>query len=291
MPLTRARTKQSGLTGLSVFGSLAVTLALLAAAAYVWQEGNPAVTDDIALTRPTGEELAKVARTRILFGHQSVGANIISGLEAVYAETDTPGLRVVDDPERGSAGGFLAHTYVGVNGDPLGKIADFTRLVEGPHGEDVDVALLKLCYLDIDASTDIDAIFGAYAAAIGDLEQRHPDIRFLYATVPLTADRGFKGRIKALVGGDRQMGPADNVARQRYNALVRERFQGTGRLFDIAAVEATFDSAPTLREHNGEAYYVLSEALRSDRGHLNEIGSQAAAMELIRVVAATTPVA
>jgi len=68
--------------------------------------------------------------------------------------------------------------------------------------------------------------------------------------------------------------------------LVRLRFGSTGRLFDIAAVEATLAQDPTERHSGGLAYYVLNKALASDAGHLNDLGGGLAATELIRVVAA-----
>src|SRR5947208_8367636 len=38
----------------------------------------------------TKDELAKVARTRVFFGHQSVGANVLDALPGLYAEHGLP---------------------------------------------------------------------------------------------------------------------------------------------------------------------------------------------------------
>jgi hypothetical protein len=44
-------------------------------------------------------------------------------------------------------------------------------------------------------------------------------------------------------------------------------------------------SDPARRSENGSDYYVLNEALSSDAGHLNDVGSRIVAAELIRIIA------
>ncbi len=129
-----------------------------------------------------------------------------------------------------------------------GKFGDFTDGERRSLGDGVDVALLKLCYVDVVAGTDVDAVFAAYSALMDELERKHPSVRFLYTTVPLSTDRGWKSIVKSWIGRDDQMGPADNIARERYNELVRARYGASGRLFDIAAVEATMTEIPTQRD-------------------------------------------
>lgn len=260
-------------------------LALTAGAAWALSEREPEVPAAVAATTPTSEELATFAGTRIFFGHQSVGSNIIAGTESLFSGNED--LTVVETREEVPAeGGFLVHAHVGVNGDPFGKFDDFASIIDGPMGSSVDVALIKLCYVDVTASTDVQAVFEAYTELMTRLEAEHADVTFVYTTVPLTTDRGWKQTVKAWLGRDDQMGPADNVARQQYNELIRERYGDTGRLFDIAAVESTMDDDPTLRSLDGQSYYVLHGGLAADPGHLNDPGSRVAATELIRVIAA-----
>ncbi|MDH2414810.1 hypothetical protein [Nocardioides sp. CER19] len=248
------------------------------------------MTRPVQFDEPTATELQTVARTKILFGHQSVGANLLGALPDVYRQAHLPAPLIVETRDVAtSARGFIAHAYVGRNGDPLGKLADFSRLVDGPLGDDVDVALVKFCYADIVAGTDVRAVFDAYTSTMADLAARHPDVRFLYTTAPLTADRNVKAKIKAVLGRDDGMGPDDNRARQRYNELIREEYGMSGRLFDIAAVESTMQATPTRRGDGDGTYYVLNDNLRSDRGHLNEQGAEAAAAEFVRVVSANAP--
>lgn len=265
-------------------------LALAVVGLLWWRATGPAEGDIKETVMPSRDELRTVAHTRVLFGHNSVGMNIIDGLGEVYERAGLAPPHVVstDGNEPLPHGGVLGHAYVGTNGDPLGKLAAFEKLMDGPAGEDVGVALVKLCYVDVVAGTDAEEVFDAYARTMADLEERHPDVVFLYTTVPLTADppRTVKELVKRLLGrGD--TGPADNPVRERYNDLVRKRYAGTGRLFDIAALESTAAGSPQRRTtRSGATYHVLHRAFTSDGGHLNRLGSQAAAAELVRDIAA-----
>ncbi len=248
----------------------------------------PIGSAEVTVDEPLPAQLAAFADTSILFGHQSVGANIIDGIGAVYASAGEPAPRVAEigTGEDAPDGAGIAHAFVGINGDPFGKLRDFEALVDDPASAGAEVALVKFCYLDITSSSDVRAVFDAYTATMDALEARHPDITFLYTTVPLTTDRSWKAKLKALVGAGDQLGPADNVARREYNTLIRERYAESGRLFDIAAVETTADDGPLSRMHDGAEYFVLNAALSSDAGHLNELGGKAAASALIRTVTA-----
>jgi hypothetical protein len=278
-------------------GVWAGVLGLAVALTGAWLLRSPGMNDQVAVAEPSESELRVVGKTTVLFGHNSVGMNILDGVAKVYADAAVPapaiadvsGVDVADGAGAGEPGNAsLRHAYIGVNEDPLSKLAAFTELMDGAAGEDVDVALMKLCYVDITAATDVQAVFDAYASTMAEVEAAHPDVRLLYTTVPLTADRNWKSKVKAAVGRDDEMGPADNVARERYNAMIREKYAATGRLVDIAAAEAEGTGE---RRQDGRPYYVLNENLTYDRGHLNEAGSTAVAAELLKIVAAYSPVA
>lgn len=242
--------------------------------------------ETLVVAAPSDAQMRALTGSRLFFGHQSVGSNLLDGLDSLTAESAGADPHVIETRDAVLRGGFLAHAHVGVNGDPQSKFDDFAAVLDGPLGDEIDVALLKLCYTDITAGTDVDAVFAEYEHLLEDLRERHPGVIFLYATVPLTTDRDVKATIGSWLGRGHGMGPDDNVARQAYNERVRERFAQTGRLFDIAAVEAALDQAPTLRDQGGSDYYVLHGALSADPGHLNELGARAAAAEFVRVVAA-----
>lgn len=260
---------------------------MAAGAAWAASGKEPSVPESVVAATPGAGDLEEFSGTRIFFGHQSVGSNVIAGAADLYADAGNAALIVVETrDEVPASGGFLAHAHVGVNGEPLGKIQDFARIVSGPMGDQVDVAVLKLCYDDIVEGTDVQAVFDEYSATMTRLESEHPGVSFVYTTVPLTTDRGWKQVVKSWIGRADRMGPSDNLARERYNALIRERYGDSGRLFDIAAVESTMNTTPMSRTQDGQTFYVLHPGLASDPGHLNEIGSRAAASELIRVVTA-----
>lgn len=247
-------------------------------------------TERLTVEDPSADQLRAVASSRIFFGHQSVGSNVLGGLDALARDLAVPELKITETRSASEVvAGTMAHAHVGRNRDPQSKIDEFAAIMNGPMASAVQIALLKLCYIDVTASSDPAAVFDAYASTLDDLSRRHPGVTFLAVTVPLARDPGWKGVVKSWLGKNNDMGPADNVARQTFNQLLRERYAGTGRLFDIAAVEAAMDQAPTRRSRGGTEYYVLHEAFSSDPGHLNALGSRAAAAELVRTLAANLP--
>lgn len=241
--------------------------------------GSPTSPADVGTTPiwrhtpVTAAALRSAARTRVFFGHQSVGGNIMKGVTALYKadSMSAPPFVEVSAVSTGlpGSGGFLAHAFIGENGDPLAKIADFDAILRAGVGGRVDVALMKLCYADITAKSDVAGVFDRYAAVIAGLERDFPKVRFLYATVPLKTNR-----------------PADNIARAAYNELVRREYQETGRLYDIAAIEATApDGSRVSGVEGGQAFDSLFGGYSTDGGHLNEVGTRTAAAPLLQLVA------
>lgn len=216
--------------------------------------------------------VATAAEQRLFFAHQSVGFNVMKGLNHL-SRTNGWGNPVYVDlaggetvPE-GPGGGFIVQVKIGRNGDPLGKIADFDkRLRDGLAGK-VNIAALKLCYVDINSGTDVAAIFKKYRTALNDLEKDYPGITFLHATVPLKTEDA-----------------AGNKTRTRLNELLRKEYGDTGRLWDIAAIEST---DPEGERVGGKGYEALFSGYASDGAHLNEEGGQVVAAELLKVVAHT----
>ncbi len=238
-------------------------------------------TEAYQVAAATAEDLADVADLRIFFAHQSVGGNILDATPAVF---DAAGLAVPEIVETEDAaavtGPMIVHAYVGENRDPIGKITEFDRMMRSGMGEAVDVAVLKLCYIDVRDDTDVDEIFDLYSETLAALERDFPDVTFLYVTVPLTTEFGgatqrAKQRIKDLLGRDNLYVPADNVAREELNALIRAEYGATGRLFDIAAIQATdLDGNRRVRSHDGSEYFAMEDVISSNPGHLNSAGGE-----------------
>ena len=245
----------------------------------------------------TAEDLAAVERVRVFFDHQSVGMNVVDAIPGVYAELGVPAppisqveatdAQVAPAVQQAPASGFLAHSYVGQNGDPLGKIRDFDARIRGGVGDQVDVAVMKLCFVDIISSTDVDAVFEKYRSTMAALERDYPDVTFLHVTTPLSTDPSWRYRIRQLAGRDPHLGPADNLARQRLNDLMRREYPAD-RVFDLAAIESTApDGSRSGGTSSGQRYYALYDGYASDAGHLNEAGAAIAAAHLLHLIADT----
>ncbi len=245
-----------------------------------WGPREPDPFLDTAAESVSPAELTAAAGGRVFLGHMSIGWNMLGGLEQIYADRGVAQPAIVQvvpgdpPPELPADGGAIVHAEIGTNGDPLGKIANFDATMRAGMADAVDVAVLKLCYTDVTASTDVEAVFAAYRSTMDALERDHPDVRFLHATVPLTAaPSGIKQHLKVALRGD------DNAARERYNALVREAYGGDD-LFDIAAAEGTAaDGVRTASLATGWA--------DGDRQHLNPAGSAMLAARFLDVLTQT----
>lgn len=230
-------------------------------------------------------DLVAVGEARVFFAHQSVGRNVLEILPRLYATHDLPAPQITDLADA-DPGDRLVHTHIGKNGDPLGKIDEYDALIRGGVGDWADAAVLKLCYADVSADTDVAGVFAAYHETLTALRAMYPDVAFVAATVPLTTRRDRAGTVKQWLGRGDRYGPEHNVAREDFNALVRTEYAATGRLFDIAAIESTADGGRhVIGRHRGRTYHALDRALARDHGHLNEIGAEAVATDLLAVIA------
>jgi hypothetical protein len=225
----------------------------------------------------------RLAQARVFFAHQSVGENIIDGLVSMQ-EGDGP--RRLNVMELGGAasvpGPSFLHARLGVNGDPRSKTDAFVRALEGGLGERVDIAFQKYCFVDIEASSNVDAIFDYYRASIDRLENEFPHVTFVHVTAPVTAvESGPKALIKKLIGRTPD-NYADNFARERFNERLRHEYGGRRPLFDLAALEASRDrSAPERVTLGGTTGYALLPEYTSDGGHLNEPARKRVASALL----------
>lgn len=273
--------KKALLLAVSLMGVVAIGAGLL-----TLLDGRSRVTpgDGTGPRSATDSELSAAADSQVFFAHQSVGYNILDALPGVYGAHGLDFPSVLESAEPDGAAHFQ-HVPIGTNGDPLGKIREFDEIIRGGVGEETDVALLKLCYDDIREGDDVKQIFAAYSETIAALERDYPDVTFLYTTVPVTAERGPRGIVKALAGRGDRLGPEHNVPREHYNQLVRESFADSGRLFDIAAVESTTPEGDrVVGEADGEPYYAMYGEHASDPGHLNAQGAAIAAEVLLSII-------
>ena len=79
------------------------------------------------------------------------------------------------------------------------------------------------------------------------------------------------------------MGPstkADNIKRNIMNAHLRQEYSDT--IWDLADIEATgTDGKKASFQDGGQNYFLLNPAYTYDGGHLNTIGSQVVAIDLL----------
>ncbi|SER91214.1 hypothetical protein SAMN05443377_1183 [Propionibacterium cyclohexanicum] len=238
----------------------------------------PQARDDRSVTP---DQLRSLSNTRIFFAHQSVGDNILGELPEVYARAgvdemplvELSSARLPDDLPRGA----LVHTHIGVNGDPQGKITAFAEALRGGLGDQIDVAVLKFCYVDFNAETDVQGLFDRYRSTLSELAKQFPDIVFVPATAALTTEDGAKQAAKNLLGRT-----PDNAVREEFNAMVRAEYADSGLLFDLAGAQSTTPEGTRVsRSYNGRVHYALYSGYALDEGHLNVTGSQRAASELL----------
>lgn len=263
---------------------VAVTMATILAI-YSLTRGAEVAAEPYQAPTASREDLIAASETRLFFAHQSVGGNILDGVADVYRANGLPTPHVAEvadaDPDA-----HLLHTRIGANGDPLGKISDFDSLIRGGLGDDVDVAVLKLCYSDVRDDTDLDEVFATYTGTIRALQEDYPDVTFLAATVPLSIQRSPAGTLKEWLGRGDKYGAEHNVAREKFNARLRAEFAGTDLLFDVASIESTTQGGERVAAlHDGALYYSLDRAYAKDPGHLNESGAAVVANGLLAVVA------
>lgn len=237
-----------------------------------------------ALEKVSADAWKKLNSKKIFFGHQSVGFNILDGLEQLKREKTVPQDFVVIKTGDASAvtGPMLAHAPVGENGDPASKLRAFTEYLDKGLGARVDIAFFKFCYVDITASSDVDRIFREYKDGLDALKKKYPRVRFVHVTAPLTVTKTtLRSLVKSVLGKE-----DNNVRRNRFNELLRREYGGKDPIFDLAKIESTLpDGSRSSFTKGGETYYSLAPAYSDDGGHLNDQGKRAAARELALLLA------
>jgi hypothetical protein len=238
----------------------------------------------------TADDLAKVSRTRVFFGHQSVGMNVLDGVPGVYAAHGLAAPPIErDGAQAGTDTGFIGHAFIGENERPLLKIGDFDAKLRSGAGEQADVAMMKLCYVDIRSDTDASALYTRYRETIAALERDFPKVAFVHVTVPLMTGQRSLSKLKSLLTGSGRFGPAENAARERLNALIRRDHAG-GRLYDLAAIESTApNGSRATGTYQGQRYYRLHDGYAADSGHLNGEGARVAATAWLQAIAQASP--
>ena len=235
-----------------------------------------------------GRDLEVLSRRTVYFGHQSVGTNILEGVRELAAKENVT-LRIEErSSAAGMAPGTVGHGLIAENSDPMRKLRSFAAALS--PGASLDLALMKFCYVDVGAETDVAALFAAYRTTLRGLRARHPRTAFVHATVPLTTVQGgVKAMVKWLLGQP-PYGFLENAKREEFNALLRQAYLGREPLFDLARVESTSpDGLAETVFWNGRSVSALVGAYTDDGGHLNREGRARVARALVATLAAAVP--
>ena len=232
------------------------------------------------------EAFSVLKSKRVFFGHQSVGSNILRGIESLASDDSTLALTLVhlEDSTRLPIS-FFAERQIGENSKPNTKCADFQKILEVQLKGKVDVAIMKFCYVDITADTDVEGMFQTYCSTIDTLRAHLPSVTFVHATVPLTFGPARWKQIISRILGKTISSEVSNVKRNRYNSMVRARFAGDP-IFDLESVESTYpDGSRESFSVGGKEYYSLVPAFSGDGTHLNLEGSRRAGRTLVEALA------
>ena len=230
--------------------------------------------------------LRSLSDKRLFFGHQSVGQELMAGVQDLVRDRGVGPAVAVWQPDAPLAPGTIAHAMNGKNKEPLTKIRAFEETMTGPLRGQADIAFFKFCYVDIQDSTDVEGLFREYEASMDRVAAANPQTRFLHVTSPVTElEGGFKGTLKRVLG-KRLEGFEENYHRERFSDLVRARYGPDGSVFDIAAFESSRpDGGKNTYERNGQAVPALIAAYSYDGKHLNEPGRRLVAEGLVESLA------
>jgi hypothetical protein len=249
-----------------------------------------------AITQVSADAWANLSQKRILFGHASVGENIIEGIQDIQKEHSEIKLNVIKSatPWDVKFPGFI-HFHWGdldlwknsptASQGTIKKVDVFSKLMETKVGGEVDIALAKFCWADIKPDTDISQVFKHYKAAMAKLMQDFPQTTFVHVTTPLVAEPSgsvaFKNWIKQLIGKP-PFRLSDNVKINQLNELIRAEYTGKAPIFDLAQIESTFpDGRRQTFSQDGKDYFSLAPDYTGDMGHLNETGRKIVAEQLL----------
>jgi hypothetical protein len=243
---------------------------------------NASAVDLSALDRVQRSVWQSLSQKTVFFGHQSVGADIVAGLQSIVQRKPELGLRVVEsrDPLDFNKPGFY-HAKVGTNESCDSKLIDFASILKASASGAVDIAFVKFCYVDLTGSGDPVALFRRYQEWATTLAAECPKVNLVHSTIPVgTVEAGIKARVKRLLGRTHLGGYQHNLVRQRYNSQLLKEFGH--RVFDLARSEATLPSGRVARfACEGTECLALSSGYTNDGGHLNDAGRLAAARDLL----------
>jgi len=236
-----------------------------------------------SLEKVTDSAWENLSQKKVYFGHQSVGTNIIDGIEMLAKQNPSIKLNITKTTNKADfTQGIFAHSSIGGNTDPKSKVDDFEKILDGGIGAAADAAGMKFCYIDFNARTDVQKVFDEYKQSIDKIKNNYPKMTIIHFTVPLLkVQSGPKAWVKKIIGRTLD-GTGDNIKRLEYNALLQKEYGAKDPIFDISKAESTYpDGKRETFNKDGQTYYALVPAYTNDGGHLNEKGKKVVADQFI----------
>lgn len=230
--------------------------------------------------------LKEIGKTTIFFGHQSVGYNIMDGLEAWYNETavqsalvETRDFKEIDSPA-------FVHFRIGENQDPISKIEDFATILGQIPDTLASIAFFKFCYVDIIDTTSVAPLFAMFQERMVQLKQQYPHVKIILVTATYTGiQTGWRALVKRVLFMP-LAGELENIKRHQFNTRMLEEMGDNFPVFDLGKIESTLpDGTSNTYKYKGEYYPALCNVYTHDLGHLNESGSRVVSYNLISFLA------
>lgn len=173
----------------------------------------------------------------------------------------------------------IAHAQIGENGETISKYEEFKILLDSGIGDRVDVAGMKLCYLDISRKTDVQDLFNKYKDMIIHINSKHPKLKIIHIATPLTVKSNpVKDLMKKIMGKENIWREA-NRNRIWCNNLLRAEYKN-GTVFNLDMIEACGDDSPPFKTIDNN--YSLDKRFAGDWGHLNDLGKKVVAGKFLR---------
>ena len=236
------------------------------------------------------EKWDKLAQKKIYFGHQSVGYDIIDGVNDLVPDVLDIPLAVMETKNAGDfENPIFAHSGVGTNSRPFFKCDEFKDNLNQGIGKQIDFAILKFCWADFKRDTDVNKVFNYYVKTMVSLETVYPEAKFIYVTTPLMVPQSpysLKGIAKVILRKKYLGQELENLKRDEFNNKLREYCESSNRtLFDLEKIETTYP--------NGDRYVYKRSSLElpalipeytDDGGHPNELSRKIIAKELFKLL-------
>jgi hypothetical protein len=201
-------------------------------------------------------DLQRLKNARVVFGHQSVGNNLIEAAAAL----GFPFKHVTSDADLATVA--LGEAPVADNHDPHRKVRSFAELMTDKKlGDRVDLAGFKFCYVDFENNLKVAGLREAYSSRIDALRAAYPKVRFFHVTPPLTT-------------GSSQI----NKTRLEFGDWLKVTYASRDVVLDLAAIESEKQDGTACMSGGVRA---LCPEYASDQGHLKADGATRAAKALL----------